>query len=518
MTITTAKRIAARVPQLAPLAAALMLALPAQAQWKVTPSLTLGQTYTDNVGLQSDANKRSDWVTEATPGIAAYGRNSRVQLSARASASFYKYASGEPVGTRSNNSQYSASGRVKVIDELLYVDASAQGGRRSLSAFGLRQDSGNRFADENSTDVASWSISPYLTRRFGNFAVASLRYTHEQVNADDMRFGNSSTDSALFTLGSGRAWRDVGWNLRYARQDLQTDRFGDTTSENALLGLNYSVHRTLKLTATGGYDSYDYQALGGRTAGASWSAGFAWAPSARTAVDMSVGRHFLGNTGSLLASHRSRHTVWRLSYSDGVTNSRQEFAQALTIDTATVIDALFSPTIADPFARRQAVQDYLLASGLPLSTTQNVNYLTNRFFRQKQALASFAFNKRAHSTLISAFVNERLALSTGEADAGLLGSELFALNNNVRQFGASAAHSYRINALTSATATLTATRNRSLTTSFETDQQSLRLAMTRRFSRKLLGNVELRRARGDRGLFGAGYTENAISATLSAQL
>ena len=125
------------MPQLAPLAAALMLALPAQAQWKVTPSLTLGQTYTDNVGLQSDANKRSDWVTEATPGIAVYGQNSRVQLSARAGTSFYKYSDGQPTGTRSNNSQYDASGRVKVIDEFMYVDASARSSTQAISAFGL---------------------------------------------------------------------------------------------------------------------------------------------------------------------------------------------------------------------------------------------------------------------------------------------------------------------------------------------------------------------------------------------
>ena len=517
MTITTAKRIAARVPQLAPLVAALMLALPAQAQWKVTPMLTLGQTYTDNVGLQSDANKRSQWVTEATPSIAVYGQNSRVQLNARASAGFYMY-SDRPAGTRSNNTEYNANGRVKVIDELLYVDARASRASQPVSAFGLQDDRGNRFSDENSTDVTYWSISPYLTRRFGNVAVATLRYTHDQTDADATQFGSSTSDSALFDLVSGRAWRDIGWNVRYARQDMRTDRYGDTLSENALLGLNYAVHRTLKLTATRGYDRYDYQALDGITAGASWSAGFAWRPSARTAVDLSAGRHFLGNTGSLLASHRSRHTVWRLSYSDAVTNARQQFGQTQTIDTAVLIDSLFAATIADPFARRQAVLDYLQASGLPLSTTESVNYLTNRFFRQKQALASFAFNQRAHSTVVSAFASERVVLSTGEVDAGLLGSELFALNDNVRQVGASAAHSYRLNALSSATATLTATRNRSLTTSVEQDQQSLRLALTRRFSRKLFGNVELSHARGGRGQFGPGYTENAIRATLSAQL
>ena len=522
MTITTAKRFAQRIPRktlrLAPLAAALTLALPAQAQWKVTPSLALTETYTDNVALQSDANKRSDWVTEVTPGVSVIAQNSRVQMSARARASFYKYASGEPVGTRSNNAQYDANGRVKVIDELLYVDARASGGSRAISAFGLRDDEGNGFSDRNSTDVSSWSVSPFLTRRFGNFAVATARYTHDETKADESLYGSSSADSVSFDLGSGRAWRDIGWSLRHSRQDVQTDRFGDTSSENSVLGLNYRVHRTLKLTATGGYDSYDYEAIGNRTAGPSWSVGFAWNPSARTSVDMSVGRHFLGNTGSLMALHRSRHTVWRASYSDAVTSTRQQFSGLRITDTALLIDSLFAATIPDPFARRLAVEEYLLATGLPRSTAESVNFLTNRYFRQKQAQASFAFNMRAHSTLISAFANERIALSTGQADADLLGTELFSLNDNVRQVGLSAAHSYRLNALTRATATLSASRSRSLTTDLEQDQKSLRLAMTRRFSRKLSGVVELRHVRSDRGLLGAGYTENAISATLSAQL
>ncbi|KQQ87049.1 TIGR03016 family PEP-CTERM system-associated outer membrane protein [Massilia sp. Leaf139] len=517
MTITTAKRNTARLPRLAPLAALLMVALPAQAQWKVTPSLSLTETYTDNVALQSDANKQAEWVTEATPGITVLGQNSRVQLSARARASFYKYSGGEPIGTRSNNSQYDANGRLKVVDELLYVDAFASAGSRAVSAFGPR--SANGFSDENTTDVSTWRISPYLTRRFGNFAAATLRYTHDSTKTDNSVFGNSSADGVIFDLGSGRAWRDIGWNLRYARQDVTTDEFGDTSSENALLGLSYRVHRTLRLTASAGYDRYDYQALGGRTSGASWSAGFGWNPSQRTSVELSAGRHYLGNTGSLAASHRSRHTVWRLGYADSVTTTRQQFALPQAVDTASLLDSLFAVTIPDPFARRQAIEAYLRATGLPSSLADEVNYLTNRYFRQKQAQASFAFNMRAHSSVVSAFATERLALSSGEADSGLLGSQLFALNDNVRQFGLSASHSYRLNALSSASATLLATRDRSLTTSIEQDQQSLRLSLTRRFSRNLLGVVELRHARGDRALFGGSrYTENAVSATLSAQL
>ena len=520
MTITTANRLAVRVPCLKPLAlaAALLAALPAQAQWKVTPLVSLTETYSDNPTLASDANKQGQFITEVTPAIQVSGRNSRLQFNANARTSFFHYSDGRPTNARRNNVQYDAAGSLKVVDELLYVDARAAGGSRAISAFGPDDTGTSRYTSENRTQLANWSISPYLVRRFGNFAAATVRYTHDSVEADDTRFGKSESDGIAFNLNSGRAWRDIGWNLRYSRQDVEMERFGESSSENALAALSYRVHRTLSLTVTCGYDVYDYGDFGGRTSGASWSAGFAWNPSARTAVQMSAGRHFLGNTGSLLATHRSRHTTWRASYSDSVTSTRQEFTQGQAIDTAALLDSLFAPAYPDPIARRQAVDDYIRLAGLPTVTGEQINYLTNRYFRQRLAQASFAYTMRQHGAVVTLFADERNALSSGAADSELLGNQLFALNDNVRQFGASAGYSYRLNARSSATASLTTTRSRSLDTGLESNQQALRFGVQQRFSRKLLGSVELRHVRGERGFNSAGYKENAISATLSAQL
>jgi uncharacterized protein (PEP-CTERM system associated) len=516
MIITTAKGIAARVPRLAPLAAALLVALPAQAQWKVTPSISLTETYSDNPGLATGDNKRGQFITEAMPAVRIDGHNSRVDFSANARSSFFSYSEGRPGNARRNSNQYDAAGRLKVIDELMYVDARLNGGTRAVSAFGPDDSGFNRFTRENRTQLTNWSISPYLVQRFGNFAAATLRYTHDSVNADESRFGSSESDGVNFNLASGRAWRDFGWNLRYARQEVANERFGDSSSENALVGLSYRLQRTLRLTASAGYDVYDYGQFGGRTSGPSWSVGYAWHPTVRTAIEMSVGHHFLGNTGSLLATHRSRHTVWRASYSDAVTSTRQQFTQGQEIDTAALLDSLFAVSIPDPVARRQAVLDYIQLAGLPATQGEQINYLTNRYFRQKLAQASVGYNMRQHGAVFTLFASERVALSSGAADSELLGSQLFSLNDNVRQAGASAAYSYRVNARTSASATLSTSRSRSLSTGLESDQQALRLGMTRRVSRNLTGNAELRHLRGNRG-FGADYKENAISATLSAQ-
>lgn len=515
MTTTTAKHIIGKLPRLAPLAAALLVVLPAQAQWRVTPSLSITETLTDNANRGS-SQRNGRLITEVNPGISAYGQNRYLQLNANADASLFGYLGGGRGNARRNRLQYDATGRLKVIDEFMYVDATARSSTQAISAFGLLGQEA-RYNNENVADVSSWSISPNIHQRLGNFANVSLRYTLNGVDADRSRFGSSTAHGPQFDLTSGRSWKNLGWNLRYAKQDVDNKQFADTSSENVLFSAHYALSRTLRLTGSVGYDRFDFDSLGGDTAGRSWSAGFAWRPTARTKLEMSGGRHFLGNTGSLLASHRTRHGYTSLSYSDTVTTTRSEFSLPQALDTASMLDALFAATIPDPFARRQAVDAYLYNTGLPGSLAQEVNYLTNRYFRQKLARAATVYNWRNHSTVVSLYASERIALSSSEADSGLLGSQLLALNNNVRQVGFDATHSYRLNSKTSATAGLTLSRSRSLSTDIERDNQTLSMGVRQIFSRQLQGAVELRHSRGTRGFESTHYYANSLSATLSAQ-
>ncbi len=522
MIITTAKR--SRLPRplcLAPMATALLAALPAHAAWNIIPSISLSESYTDNVNLQTDERKQARWVTEASPGVAVTGKSSRLDFDANARLSYYAYSGSDVPGTRSSEQRYNANGRATVIKDLFFVDAGASKRAYSVSAFGPRvEDDGSRYLDENRTDVRTWRVSPYLAHRFGNFASVLARYSHDSVNTDRDRGGysDSSADSLVLNIASGSGFRRVGWNLRYAHQKLDSQAYGQTTSKNAMLGLSYLINPTLQLTATVGHDSYDYQALGGRTSGVSWSGGFAWAPSPRTSLQMSLGRHFLGNTGSLMALHRSRHTVWNISYSDAVTTTRSQFTLPAAVDTASMLDSLFSPRIPDPLLRRQAVDAYIQAAGLPPTLANSINYLTNRYIRQKLLQASVAANWRHSGAVLSAYVSEREALSLAEVDSSLLGSELRSLNDNVRQYGLSGTYNYRLSARSNARASLTATRTRSLTTGLEDDQKILRLGLSHRLGRNLRGGLEFRHRVGEGDYLRRDYTENAITATISAQL
>ena len=517
MTITTAKR-PDRALLLTPLAlAALLLSAECRADWKFVPSAGVTETYTDNVNLQPDERAHGQFVTEAMGGFALTQHSARLQAAASARVHQFAYTNGELPGLNDRTYDYSAAALAKLADDL-FLDVYAAGGPQSISAFGP-QVSDNLYSMGNRTTVNSWRISPYVQHHYGNVVDMLLRYSRDGVDAGERNpFASSTSSSGSLSFNSGTAFHTVGWGLSVNHQEMQNRLAGPSSSSNALANLRLRYSQRLSLTASGGYDEYDYQSLGGRTSGRNWTGGFIWTPSPRTSLQLSYGRRYFGKTGSLAASHRSRRSVWSINYSDAITTTRQQFLLPSTIDTAALLDTLFSASIPDPVLRQQAVQAYLQATGLPPSLANNVNYLSNRYLRQKQLQAAVAFNW-AHSSLVtSVYKSERTALSLQQSDSELLGSQLATLNDNTRQRGVNSVFVYRLSSRTSATASASLSRVSSLDTGFTENHSQLRAGLTRRIDRRLNAAVDLRHVRGGSGAgTGRTYSENALSASLSAQ-
>lgn len=508
-------RVALRLAPLA--AAAMLLAAECQAGLKVYPTIGVTQTYTDNVSLRPRGQEQSQFVTEFTPALAITGSGRRYKVAANSQWRHYEYREDLP-GTADNVHEYSFAGEGVLAEDLLFVEASAGSSPQAISAFGP-QLGNNLYSLGNRTKVKTWRIAPYLDKRFSNDGRLSVRYMRDSVDGGDFNsFGSSQGETVSASLDSGSAFQALGLGLNYVQQNLESEQTGVSSSESAVANLRYALNRRFALTATAGYDRYDYEGLGGNSAGRNWSAGFNWAPSLRTNLSAAIGRHFYGQTGKLNASHRSRYTTWSILYDDAITNTRSQFLLPAAIDTSALLDRLFAATISDPVLRQQAVANYIRTSGLPPSLAESINYLSNRYVRQKQLQASMAYTKGRSGLIVTAFRSERIALSNQQSDAPLLGTELTSLNDNVRQAGASMNYTYRVNSRTSALASILATRSRSLETGYEDNGRQLRVGLSRRLGNKLSAAAEFRHMRGGVGINAGTYRENAISATLSAQL
>jgi uncharacterized protein (PEP-CTERM system associated) len=517
MTITTAKR-PHRALLLTPLAlAAMLLSAECRADWKFVPTAGVTETYTDNASLQRDDLAHGQFVTEALGGFALTEQSSRLRLSATARVHQFAYSDGSQPNLSDREHDYSAAALAKLASDL-YLDVYAAGGPQNISAFGP-QLSDNLYAMGNRTTVNTWRISPYVQHHYGSVADMLLRYSRDGVDAGKRNpFGSSTASTGSLNLNSGTAFQTIGWGLSYTHQEMDNRLAGPSTSSNALANLRLRFTPRLSATATAGYDDYDYHGLGGRTAGRNWTGGFIWTPSTRTSVQASFGRRYFGKTGSLAASHHSRHSVWSINYSDAITTTRQQLLLPSTIDTASMLDTLFSASIPDPILRQQAVQAYLQATGLPPSLANNINYLSNRYLRQKQLQAAVAFNW-AHSSLVtSVFKSERTALSLQQSDSALLGSQLAALNDNTRQRGVNNVFTYRLSSRTAVTATANLTRVTSLDTGLSENHNQLRVGLARHLARRMNFAVDMRHVRGGTGAgTGQTYSENAVSASLTAQ-
>ena len=514
-------------PRLRPLCAALTLAALAglstapasQAAWTFTPRLDASETYSDNVALQADSLAQSQWVSMLMPGFTLADHGPRLQFDASYGKRFYNYSKGSTDGISNGDQQLSATAKARLIGELLFIDANASIARQTVSAFGPDTSGqfGNGVANTNSSEVKSYHVSPYLQQHFGSTADLTLRIAHDSVQADNILLGNTATNTVAIDVQSGAAFHVLGWGLDLSRM-VQNNNLAQTTSSESANGtLRYLYSQQLTFSLGAGYDKFDYQTLGGVTQGKSWSTGLTWTPSTRSSVQASIGKRYFGDNYLLAVNHRSRLSVWRLNYTDAVTTSQQQFVLPASISTATLLDGLFAGQISDPAARAQAVQAYILSTGLPPSLANNINYFSNSYFLQKQLQASAAFNPGPRTTLIVTLANmQRTGLSTVQTASDLLGPNASALNDNLRQRSATAVLNWRWSARTAVNVAADYSTTRSEQLGNNGNNKALRLALNHRLAQRLTANLELRRVQGALG-GGSHYTENAITATLSKQ-
>lgn len=522
MTITTAKlaRAVAQAyarPLAVPLTlAALLLAPPARADWTVTPTADLRETYTDNVALQDDAHAHGEFVTEITPGLLVQHKGPRLTLDAKYKLQYFALQHHDVSGTNRSAQQLQADAHAKLIEDVLFVDASAARGQQNISPFGqLVVD--NNYASANRAEVKSWRISPYMLQRFGSDATAELRYARDAVDTGRTGLGNTDGDTLSLKLNSGTAFRTTGWGLQLSEQHINSNIANDSTVKTANANLRYKIAPTLDLTAGAGYDSYDYQSLGGATSGGAWNAGFAWNPSHRTSLSASLGHRYFGPSRILKALHRSRHTVWNIDYNDSVTTTRANFLLPSAVDTAALLDGLFTPSYPDPVERQRAIDAYIQSTGLPPSLADNVNYFSNRYSLQKQFRASVGFSEGRTSAMFSIFHVRRDALSVRESDSALLGSSLNTINDNTTQKGFSATWDYRVNGRTNLSLISDITDNTSRSSGLKARSSAVRFALHHQLAAKMQGTLEVRRVNGAL-LAGSPYTENAVAASLNMKL
>ena len=122
----------------------------------ISPSVSLQETITDNVGLSS-TNKHADAFTEATAAISISSRAGRVR-------GVFDYALTSRVGVRDSNASdlrhtLNLLGTAELIENTAFVDLRGSISRQAISAFG-KQSFSSSLDNSNQTQVATFGIAP----------------------------------------------------------------------------------------------------------------------------------------------------------------------------------------------------------------------------------------------------------------------------------------------------------------------------------------------------------------------
>lgn len=480
------------------------------ASWKIEPSLNLSESYTDNVNLASSGAKKDDFITQVNPGISIVGTGSH--LKAKLNYTMQNLARSRGGNSIDTNHQLNADAKAELVDHLFFLDGKAAISQQNISSFGA-QPVDNLSNSSNRTSVTTYSISPYLRHNFGATAISELRYTRDHVGAQAGGFSDSDADNISFNLGSGAAFKSVGWGLTYNKQSTDYSSNPGVETETYSGDLRFMISPKFSLTTTGGHEKSNYLSTGVNPEGSFWTAGFSWTPTPRTSLTASAGERFFGKTHTLAASHRSRDTVWNMNYSESVTSIRSQFTVPDNVSTADRLDQLWSSSITDPLLRQQVVADFISLTGLP--SFGNNNYLTNRYFLQKQLQASVAMKSAKSTLVLSAFRTLRDAQTAQAMDSQLFPPINLAQNDNTKGIGGNAQWAWRINSRTNINVSAGYTENHSISTGIKDKNRNMGIGLSRQIQPKINGSIDYRHNERDSNQVGGNYRENAITASLN---
>lgn len=223
-----------------------LYAPPARGPLTLTPSITIGEEFNDNIFL-SNANKHSDFITQVTPGLALQMQRPGFTLLSAANFTAEKYVDNDELDNAANRMTFLTALRYQVKEGV------------SLS---LTEDF---HYDRNTNTTSVIGVSSGRRTSFGNVLAAGLgveltpRTTWNLTGAYELlRFtggGAGASDSNIFRVGTGfgytvtpRLTATVAYDFAY----LDIEREPTSFTHALRVGGSYQITRTLTVSASAG--------------------------------------------------------------------------------------------------------------------------------------------------------------------------------------------------------------------------------------------------------------------------
>ncbi|HET8551479.1 MAG TPA: TIGR03016 family PEP-CTERM system-associated outer membrane protein [Gammaproteobacteria bacterium] len=258
---------------------------------KLTPSLTLGEIYTDNL-LLVPSNKTDAFVTEIEPGLNLDYEAPRLRGKIDYHLQGLVYAGHSDMNHVYN--QLDANATIELLEDTLFMDGTTIYDHQVINPekVGGRE---NLFGGNNRTGISATTLSPYLMHDFGAFGIATLRYAYgRDIYTSDIP--NVTSNTLSFDLARQPTYGNLTYNLHYLHQRLNPDQGRDLSFEQAGLGLQYYLSAHTSLLANVGKEN-DFKPNGtiDRLGSNYWNVGVRWA-SIQNEFKILYGHRFFGKS------------------------------------------------------------------------------------------------------------------------------------------------------------------------------------------------------------------------------
>ena len=489
-----------------------------QGGWQFEPRVQLRETYTDNVTLSQSNLERSEFITEINPGFSIRNKAARSNVDIDYSLNNYFYLRDRNRNTL--NHQFNGFADFEFVEDLLFLDTRANVNQTAVSAFG--PIGANSSQNNNNQTFRSYSLSPYIRKKFGREATAEARYTFSELssNGSGSALSDSTGNAVSLKIDSGPAFNEWGWGGEYRKENINFERSSDTTYESLTGNLRYRINPRLFATGSFGYDRNDYVTSGEKPEGAFWSLGADWRPSRRTSLNFSAGRRYFGNTYALSFQHSTRRTVWDISYQQNLSTSRSQFSTPLgstlrgSIENSVRNDASIAPE------DKQAVIDAQLtlarSQGLDPDAALGVNFQSNTAFIEKKWQGTVTLDFPKSELQFRAFDSVRDSSTIG-SQSFLNRSGDFALSQIIKQSGVGSQWTYHLSPRNDANIGLDLSRFRLVDIGRTDNLTTLNMGIARKLSATANGTIGYRYVRRDSNFNPNDYDENAFIGTLTVR-
>jgi uncharacterized protein (PEP-CTERM system associated) len=474
---------------------------------RIVPSFGITESYSDNVEPTAGQPPQSSWVTSLVPGIRIDLAGVRVKGLFDAHVNYSAYASASRL---SHTEKYLNSFvNVDIMEKWLFLDAHANIAPQNASAFGAPATAGASVTNPNRVETTTYQAAPYIRGHFSAFADYQLRFSETAVHTNDLATPDSRTSEWAGRIASPLA--KTGWAVDGRALTLRNRVVGSLDDSRVRGSLTYAFDQAIHVSVSEGYEATDFAAAQRQT-GTTPGVGLEWAPGVRTQFSGIYERRFFGSGHTLLFTHRTPLTAWRLASTKDATALPAQLQSTGMFSMAGLMEDLLTSAIPDPEARAQAVRRRLEATGISPTSALSSNVLTTRPFVFRETTASFALLGRVNTEGITLSSREQRTLGDVAGLPGAGGDE------NFRQNGVDANVAHRLTPLTTLTFLTTYWRTESLTSAARTRQHLYTLFVTTQLGPKTSASLGFRRTDFTGLTEFDSYRENAVFGTISIHM